>query len=568
MKTILKTILLLFVFFTIAYKCFAQDGNSPEALACNKEAEAAWRRSPEDIAWERTKNSITTDQHRYAILSKKKRIDITISMCKQYFTQLELNAFCKVSKDLEAEFYTMGGCDGLTEINCNSITSNFLDCSTLTDGGTIHGNQIGLNEPGKSDSQQSLNQNDNSISQSMDLALAKINNTAQQLNGSGNQQSLINQQNQINQMQRQLLSQQLNGLTSFLTNRYSNTGQKWDGDWNSLSLNEKLYGSARMSEYNKQGQEESAFKKIREQLYESIKHYSYWYLDSLIRMAAAPSAISWQTGDPDLLGYEQQNRRLPARRFIESNDGYNLAVSLNAQFKSPIDPNTGKGFYHKGEFDFLNGIALVKHEKIIASEIRRAEKGNFESILNVFYLYTNGSRLRTGNGTDFTKSDYYFQKFINHPEAKNGSVQNSKILTAWVMLYWCQVNINKPGTRTKEELNNYLSLTEKCDDLLKVELFQSGIANKFGERFKSYYQIEQFFDSYFYLKSSQMNLSTKLIPLSSDNEKESLNAKIISIYYDVAKSLRPIFENPILKRQYKIPPKEEQFKLGWEKGYN
>ncbi len=109
MKSIPNAILLLIALTVATVKCFAQDGNSPEAIACDKEAEAAWRRSPEDMAWEKTKNSITTDQHRYAILSKKKRIDITLSMCRQYFTQTELTAFCKVSKDLESQFYSMGG---------------------------------------------------------------------------------------------------------------------------------------------------------------------------------------------------------------------------------------------------------------------------------------------------------------------------------------------------------------------------------------------------------------------------------------------------------------------------
>jgi hypothetical protein len=126
MKTLKQTLTTISIVLVIAVNAaFAQAGNSAEAMACQKECLALWEGTDEKIAFEKTKNSVTTFQQRYAILANKKLIDVTLNKCKANFPANEYDDLKKASKDLETQFYTMGGCDGMTEFVCEEVVKKF-----------------------------------------------------------------------------------------------------------------------------------------------------------------------------------------------------------------------------------------------------------------------------------------------------------------------------------------------------------------------------------------------------------------------------------------------------------
>jgi hypothetical protein len=393
------------------------------------------------------------------------------------------------------------------------------------------------------------NASSGAVNQSLNLQQAQIVNTYEQQKGIGNQQQLQQQQTQINQQQYQLLATQIGQLGSFLNARYSNQNIKWDGNTSTLSQNELLYGSARQREFYKSGAEEEENKKIREQLYESIRYYSGWYLDSVISISTAKSAISWTTGEPDLIQYYPQNIKSPIRKLLENGNGVELARLLKPVVKSPTD---GKRI-----FDFLYPITDGKHEKAVEREQRKADNGDLEAILNIFNYYATH---RQGDG-DMKKLDGYFNKFMAHKEIQNGSIQESSILANWVVLRYCQVHFPQAD---KEGLLKLSGLVSKCETMISLRGFENEYLMKlrgrkptiiFNERFKRYYTGEQFYDNYFLIKSSEVCLYMRLYELStSEEEKNEYNNKIITAYYNVATELRPIFDNRILKRPYTRDP--------------
>lgn len=92
-----------------------KDGNSPEAKACAAEAQNEWKHS---CAYSHANDpSLIRYQHRYAILAKKKIVEIMIAKCSEYISENEMTAYKGVISGLDSQFYSMGGWDGL-DANC------------------------------------------------------------------------------------------------------------------------------------------------------------------------------------------------------------------------------------------------------------------------------------------------------------------------------------------------------------------------------------------------------------------------------------------------------------------
>lgn len=66
-----------------------KDGNSPEGIACGKEAEDSWKQSSQYITWDNSKNDITAPQQTYAEFAKGRHAEILLEHCSQYLSEQE-----------------------------------------------------------------------------------------------------------------------------------------------------------------------------------------------------------------------------------------------------------------------------------------------------------------------------------------------------------------------------------------------------------------------------------------------------------------------------------------------
>lgn len=354
----------------------------------------------------------------------------------------------------------------------------------------------------------------------------------------------------------EIFSQQLPGLINFINERFGNSNASWDGDWNNLSTNELMYGSARMRKFYKTGEEEDRFKEVRAQLYESIEYYSGWYSDSLVIMSPAKSGISFQTGEPDHVKYKSHAVKEKAKAYVDDGDGYNLAKFLQPELMSPMDIRVGRDYpdYHRRMFNFLDDLQYGKYDKAKASEFAKADKGKLEPILNTFWYYGTPENA-DGNANykedrDLKKLDKYFNQFINHPEVQNGKISSAKIMTGWVILHWAGNHYRKQNDLTEEQLREMLERIRHAQKLFDPEQFKKGKSNLFGERFQDFYVLEQYFSSYFLAKSAEMRVLLSLYDHAMADEQEEFDQQIIQVYADVASTLKPIFGNPILDRPF------------------
>ncbi len=69
-----------------------KDGNSPEGIACSKEAKSQWEASKEYHDFYDNRNNINSPQLRNGELCKAKYADILLQHCKQYLSEAEKNA--------------------------------------------------------------------------------------------------------------------------------------------------------------------------------------------------------------------------------------------------------------------------------------------------------------------------------------------------------------------------------------------------------------------------------------------------------------------------------------------
>jgi hypothetical protein len=88
------------------------NGNSPEAIACAKNAEQEWMKTCEYHNYGAYQN-VVEFQQRYAILAKKKLLEITLKNCSQYFPENERAGLPQVISGLESQFQSLGGYAGL-----------------------------------------------------------------------------------------------------------------------------------------------------------------------------------------------------------------------------------------------------------------------------------------------------------------------------------------------------------------------------------------------------------------------------------------------------------------------
>ncbi len=69
-----------------------KDGNSPEGIACAKEAKYQWEASEEYKTWRESVNDINAPSLRYGELAKAKNAEILLEHCKQFLSQQEISA--------------------------------------------------------------------------------------------------------------------------------------------------------------------------------------------------------------------------------------------------------------------------------------------------------------------------------------------------------------------------------------------------------------------------------------------------------------------------------------------
>jgi hypothetical protein len=66
-----------------------KDGNSPEGIACGKEAQRIYEGSQEYITWRKSLNDISAPQLRYGEIAKGKNADILLQHCNAYLSENE-----------------------------------------------------------------------------------------------------------------------------------------------------------------------------------------------------------------------------------------------------------------------------------------------------------------------------------------------------------------------------------------------------------------------------------------------------------------------------------------------
>jgi len=307
----------------------------------------------------------------------------------------------------------------------------------------------------------------------------------------------------------------------------------------------KMRNSQRNADAIAYGDEEED-KRKRDWLYECIRNYSFWYLDTSLFIQTASSAISYRSGQPDYFMKPHENYNIESiKSAIKTGD-------FNTFYSSLIDPyhidNVGQlwgGSSWREDFDGINynfDGDVKQQQKLINKTAKNADKGDPIAALNLFSYYLSSKY----NDPPAVKAEWAINADKYFDVVDHRLLLSKDIYTPLILItYFMRANAEKEPVKK-------LAYLQKIDSLNDIHGFSTFPTKLLSGNFSKYYSTEFYYyitylNSWEKIKVYNDLYKQERAPVTKNDEYFN---RALNEYLNIGVNLKPMFQDKKLQRPF------------------